>query len=74
MNYELLKAKLQHLEESQEQYAVIQKYLRATEPQWRKLKILDMWEVNREGEVGVSVTGRVQYILFGAPSVSPHEG
>lgn len=74
MNYELLKAKLQHLEESQEQYAVIQKYLRATEPQWRKLKILDVWEVNREGEVGVSVASRVQYILFGAPSVSPHEG
>lgn len=57
MNYELLKAKLQHLDESQKQYAVIQKYLRATEPQWRKLKILDVWEVNREGEVGVSVTG-----------------
>lgn len=74
MNYELLKAKLQHLDESQKQYAVIQKYLRATEPQWRKLKILDVWEVNREGEVGVSVTGRLQYILFGAPSVSAHEG
>ena len=71
MNYELLKAKLQHLEESQEQYAVIQKYLRATEPQWRKLKILDVWEVNREGEVGVSVAGGVQYnIIWGTICLS----
>ena len=41
VNYELLKAKLQHLDKSQEQYAVIEKYLRATEPHWRKL-----WKVN----------------------------
>ena len=73
VNYELLKAKLQHLDKSQEQYAVIEKYLRATEPHWRKLKILDMWEVNREEEVGVSVTGRLHcgvQMLFGALFVS----
>ena len=57
VNYELLKAKLQHLDKSQEQYAVIEKYLRVTEPHWRKLKILDVWEVDREGEVSVSVIG-----------------
>lgn len=57
VNYKLLKAKLQHLDKSQEQYAVIEKYLRVTEPHWRKLKILDVWEVDREGEVSVSVIG-----------------
>jgi len=50
VNYELLKAELQHVDKGKEQFAMIEKYLKATEPQWRRLQILDVWEVNRVGE------------------------
>ena len=55
VNYELLKAELQHVDKGKEKFAMIEKYLKATEPQWRRLQILDVWEVNREGEVGRSM-------------------
>ena len=52
INYQLLKAQLQHVDKTKEQYAMVERYLKATEPQWRRLQIMDVWEVNREGEVG----------------------
>ena len=52
VNYELLKTRLSHVGKGEEGYGIIDKYLKATEPVWRKLEIMDVWEVDRDGEVG----------------------
>ncbi len=54
VNYESLKADLVHLEKTCDEFAVLEKYLKATEPQWRKVEILDVWKMDREGAVSMS--------------------
>ena len=51
VNYELLKARLTHLDKKDAEYAVIEHYLTATGPKWRKLEIMDVWAVDRQTEV-----------------------
>lgn len=48
LNYQSLKAKLTHVKEEEEEYDIIQKYLAAT---GRSVQILDVFRVDREGEV-----------------------
>ena len=55
VNYESLKAGLSHVKEEEEEYDVIEKYLTATKPSWRKAQLLDVFRVDREGEVSVCV-------------------
>ena len=50
VSYSQLKAELSHVKKSDQEYKVIEKYLEATAPQWRKLSIVDVWRVDREGE------------------------
>ena len=38
---------------------MLEKYLRATEPAWRKMDILDVWEVDREEAVSALRRGGV---------------
>ena len=54
VNYELLKAQLDHLDRTQPEFKTIERYLQSTQPVWRKLEIMDVWSVNREGEVRVA--------------------
>ena len=51
LNYELLKANLAVVERSSDEFKVIEKYLRATEPGYTKLQIIDVWKVDRHGVV-----------------------
>ena len=51
VNYESLKATLTHVKEEEEEFSIIERYLTATEPSWRNVKILDIFRVDREGEV-----------------------
>ena len=51
VNYQSLKAELSHVDKKDEEFGVLEKYLRATEPQWRKLEILDVWKVDRDKAV-----------------------
>ena len=51
VNYESLKAKLTHIKKEEEEFSVIEKYLAATGPSWRHVEILDIFRVDREGEV-----------------------
>ena len=54
INYESLKAKLTHIKEEEEDYDVVQKYIQATgSGGWRKVKLLELFRVDREGEVRV---------------------
>ena len=39
------------MDKKDEEFGVLEKYLRATEPQWRKLEILDVWKVDRDKAV-----------------------
>ncbi|XP_068109113.1 protein mono-ADP-ribosyltransferase PARP3 [Hyperolius riggenbachi] len=50
VDYQLLKCHLTLLEPKTEEYKVIDKYLSNTGPSWRKLKILDVWRVDRDTE------------------------
>ncbi|XP_078001160.1 protein mono-ADP-ribosyltransferase PARP3-like [Glandiceps talaboti] len=55
VNYELLKCGLTHMDKGEKEYKVIQKYLDATKCNYgfwggSGLKILDVWEVDRDGE------------------------
>lgn len=50
-NYESLRADLTHLKKTDKEFTVLESYLSATQPQWRKLEILDVWKVDREGAV-----------------------
>ncbi len=54
VNYESLKANLVHLEKTGDEFAVLEKYLKATAPQYRKLEILDVWKMDRDGAVSLS--------------------
>ena len=38
-------------EEEEDEYGVIQNYLSATRPSWRNMELLDVFRVDREGEV-----------------------
>ena len=51
VNYKLLKANLDHVKKGDKDYQIIEKYLKATEPSYQKLEIMDIWKVDREGEV-----------------------
>ena len=61
LNYELLKADLVHIDKKEREYDVIEKYLRATEPTYRKLEIIDVWKVDRHGVVCVGWLGVCEY-------------
>lgn len=53
LNYELLKADLTLLDKKSSEFSLIEKYLRGTEPQYRKLEIMDVWKVDRHAVVCV---------------------
>ena len=53
VNYELLKTDLTVLDKKSSEFGVIEKYLRSTEPLYRKLTILDVWRVDRHNVVRV---------------------
>lgn len=46
-----MKAKLEHVKKEDTDYKLIETYLKETEPSYRKLEIVDVWRVNRDGEV-----------------------
>lgn len=50
-NYSSLKCKLTLLSKQAENYKVIEKYLNVTASEYRKPKIIDVWEVERENEM-----------------------
>lgn len=53
INYENLKAKLVHIKKEEEEYKVVHKYIEATgHGGWRKVQLMDLFRVDREGEVG----------------------
>lgn len=51
VNYSSLKAKLEHVKKEDSDYKIIENYLKQTEPSYRKLEIVDIWRVSRDGEV-----------------------
>ena len=51
VEYKSLMAKLEHVKPSDDDYKVIKKYLDATQPTYQKLEIIDIWKVDRDGEV-----------------------
>ena len=51
LNYELLKTDLALVDNKSSEFSIIEKYLRSTEPMYRKLEILDVWRVDRQGVV-----------------------
>ena len=51
VDYMSLKAKLEHVKTSDDDYKVINKYLNATMPSYQKLEIIDVWRVDRDDEV-----------------------
>ena len=51
LNYELLKANLVLVDRSGDEFRIIEKYLRATEPYYTKIQIMDVWKVDRQGVV-----------------------
>ena len=53
LNYELLKTDLALLDKKSHEFGVIEKYLRSTEPHYRRLEVLDVWRVDRHNVVGV---------------------
>ena len=50
-NYETLKARLTHIKKEEEEYEVVDKYIDATGPTCGKVQLLDLFRVDREGEV-----------------------
>ncbi|KAM4722041.1 protein mono-ADP-ribosyltransferase PARP3 [Rhinophrynus dorsalis] len=50
VDYQLLKCQLNLLDPASEEYKVIKTYVEKTGPTYRKLKILDVWRVDRETE------------------------
>ena len=71
LNYELLKANLAVVERSSDEFKVIEKYLRATEPGYTKLQIIDVWKVDRHGVV--RKTASVYFKYTARPSVFPRK-
>ena len=55
-NYELLKAKLEHVKKTDNEYKLIEKYLNSTRPTYRNLQIIDVWRVDRAGEVMICLS------------------
>ncbi len=55
VNYTSLMTKLNHIGKSENEYKIINKYLTATRPSYQKLEIIDVWRVDRDKEVGVSM-------------------
>ena len=53
MNYELLKTDLTVLDKKSSEFSVIVKYLQSTEFRYQKLKIVDVWRVDRHNIVCV---------------------
>ena len=53
MNYELLKTDLTVLDKKSSEFGVIEKYLQLTEFRFQKLKIVDVWRVDRHDVVCV---------------------
>ncbi|KAM9361706.1 protein mono-ADP-ribosyltransferase PARP3 [Symphorus nematophorus] len=49
-DYNSLKCKLALMDKDTELFKVIEKYLKATDGDYRKIKIIDVWEVDRETE------------------------
>lgn len=48
--YQQLQAELTHIKTSAPIHKKVVQYIKATESTWRKVKLLDMWEVDRNGE------------------------
>ena len=64
LNYELLKADLSLVDRGSDEYKIIEKYLRSTEPGYTKLQIIDVWKVDRHGVVrDASVYDKHMYYL-----------
>ena len=64
LNYELLKADLSLVDRGSDEYKIIEKYLRSTEPGYTKLQIIDVWKVDRHGVVrDASVCHKHMYYL-----------
>ena len=53
VQYETLHANLTHLNPKSHEYQVISKYMTATTAEWRKIKLLDVWRVDRQGVVSI---------------------
>ena len=53
VQYETLHANLTHLNPKSHEYQVVSKYMTATSGQWRKIKLLDVWGVDRQGVVSI---------------------
>uniref|UniRef100_A0A674K6E1 Poly(ADP-ribose) polymerase family member 3 n=1 Tax=Terrapene triunguis TaxID=2587831 RepID=A0A674K6E1_9SAUR len=70
-DYELLKCELTLVDPALEDYQVIQTYVEKTGSSYRKVKILNIWKVKREGEVRelVSCRSRV-HVSMGARSLA----
>ena len=51
------------MKEEEPEYDIIQNYITATEPTWRNVKLLDVFRVDREGEV----RRRVHYMMTSSP-------
>ena len=71
LNYELLKANLAVVDRSSGEFKVIEKYLRATEPGYTKLQIIDVWKVDRHGVVRKKQHQCTVYKLTAWPSTLP---
>ena len=57
-----MKAKLEHVKKEDADYKLIETYLKETEPSYRKLEIVDVWRVNRDGEVRKETLNTKAYI------------
>ena len=55
VDYKSLNTKLDHIDKSEHEYKVIQKYLASTGSSYQKLEIIDVWKIDRDYEVGVSM-------------------
>lgn len=50
-NYGQLKCKLEHVDETENDYKVIKKYIEATSSQWHQMELTDLWRMDRDGSV-----------------------
>ena len=53
VQYETLHANLTHLNPKSHEYQVVSKYMAATGRGWNKIKLLDVWKVDRQGVVSL---------------------
>ena len=78
VNYQSLNARLTHISPEESVYKTIKQYVDATGSTFRKLEILDVWEVDRQTEVSecvcvcVYVCVYLQYMCFLTIIVGKH--